>query len=44
MGDKKCKAPRDDKKIKPDVTNDQLGENAAEGRFVKSVNKGGKNH
>ena len=42
MGGKKGKAPRNDKKIKPDIANDQLGENAAEGRFLKADAKSGK--
>jgi hypothetical protein len=42
MGDKKGKAPKDDKKIKPEITNDQLGENAGEGRFLKADPKSGK--
>lgn len=41
MADKKNKINDNDKK-KPSVGNDQLGENAGEGRFEKSVNtKGG---
>lgn len=40
MADKKSK---DDKgKGKPSVTNDQLGENAGEGRIIKEKSKGGK--
>ena len=43
MGDKKGKAfNKDDKKIKPAVANDQLGENAGEGRIIKENSKGGK--
>lgn len=44
MADKKNKAACDiDKKVKPSITNDQLGENAGEGRFEKHVSpKGGK--
>ena len=38
MGDKKAK---DDKKIKPSVANDQLGENSGESRYSKET-KGGK--
>lgn len=41
MGDKKNKFNKDDKKIKPAVTNDQLGENSGEGRIIKET-KGGK--
>ena len=42
MGDKKGKAfSKDDKKIKPSATNDQLGENSGEGRIIKET-KGGK--
>lgn len=42
MADKKNKSTDTDKK-KPSAGNDQLGENAGEGRFEKSVNtKGGK--
>lgn len=42
MGDKKGKTfSKDDKKIKPSVTNDQLGENSGEGRIIKET-KGGK--
>lgn len=43
MSSKKKKARDVDKKAKPSISNDQLGENAGEGRFEKSVNpKGGK--
>lgn len=43
MGDKNGKAcNKDEKKIKPSVTNDQLGENAGEGRIIKENTKGGK--
>lgn len=42
MVDKKGKAPKDDKKTKPDITNDQLGENAGEGRNMKADSKRGK--
>jgi hypothetical protein len=43
MSDKKGKSNNVDKKVKPSVSNDQLGENAGEGRFEKAVNtKGGK--
>lgn len=38
MGDKKAK---NDKKVKPSIDNDQLGENSGEGRFIKET-KGGK--
>lgn len=42
MGDKKGKPfKKDDKKIKPAATNDQLGENSGEGRIIKE-DKGGK--
>ncbi len=46
MADKKNKAACDvDKKTRPSVSNDQLGENAGEGRFEKHVSpKGGKSH
>jgi hypothetical protein len=37
MSDKKSKAKDTGKKTKPSVSNDQLGENAAEGRFEKTV-------
>jgi hypothetical protein len=43
MPDKKNKSKNADKKVKPSVSNDQLGENAGEGRYEKYVNnKGGK--
>ena len=43
MGDQKSKTKDAAKKAKPSVSNDQLGENAGEGRFEKSVNtKNGK--
>lgn len=42
MADKKDKACEVDKKVKPSASNDQLGENAGEGRFEKSNSKGGK--
>lgn len=43
MANKKDKACEIDKKGKPTASNDQLGENAGEGRFEKVVNpKGGK--
>lgn len=40
MPDKKAKG--DSGKNKPAVTNDQLGENAGEGRIAKENTKGGK--
>ncbi len=42
MIDKKSKANEVDKKCKPSASNDQLGENAGEGRFEKSTLKNGK--
>lgn len=42
MADKKDKSSSVDKKVKPSVSNDQLGENSGEGRFEKSNSKGGK--
>ena len=42
MSDKKGKVYRDEKKGKPAVTNDQLGENAGEARVMKGNTKGGK--
>ena len=42
MSDKKSKAGGSDRKGKPSVSNDQLGENAGEGRFEKSTSKDGK--
>ena len=42
MADKKGKACGVDKKGKPASSNDQLGENAGEGRFEKANSKGGK--
>lgn len=43
MGDKKDKAwSKDDKKTKPSVTDDQLGENSGGGRIAKESSKGGK--
>lgn len=41
LGDKKNNLNQD-KKIKPSVTNDQLGENAGENRILKDNSKGGK--
>ncbi len=35
MPDKKCKPNSSDKKVKPSVANDQIGENAGEGRYEK---------
>jgi hypothetical protein len=43
MIDKKSKACDTDKKSKPGSSNDQLGENAGEGRYEKSSSKSGKN-
>lgn len=43
MADKKDKACDVDKKSKPSISNDQLGENAGEGRFEKATkNQSGK--
>ena len=42
MADKKDKACDVNKKTKPSASNDQLGENAGEGRFEKANCKGGK--
>ncbi len=43
MSSKKKKVSGIDKKAKLDISNDQLGENAGEGRFEKAVNpKNGK--
>jgi len=43
MPDKKSKACCPDKKSgKPAASNDQLGENAGEGRLEKQASKGGK--
>lgn len=42
MADKKDKACNIDKKGKPTISNDQLGENAGEGRFEKTNGKGNK--
>ncbi len=40
---KKGKSSGANRKSKPSVSNDQLGENAGEGRFEKAINpKGGK--
>jgi hypothetical protein len=42
MSDKKGSSfSKDDKKVKPSVVNDQLGENSGEGRIIKE-SKGGK--
>jgi len=41
MSDKKCKSSDMDKKCKPTAGNDQLGENAGEGRFEKTVSSKG---
>jgi hypothetical protein len=38
MSSKKKKSSGIDKKQRPGVSNDQLGENAGEGRFEKAVN------
>lgn len=44
MSSKKKKARELNNKVKPDIANDQLGENAGEGRFEKAINsKNGKN-
>lgn len=40
MADKKIKDVKE--KGKPSATNDQLGENAGEGRMIKEKTKGGK--
>ena len=42
VADKKDKSSSSDKKGKPSASNDQLGENAGEGRFEKLSPKGGK--
>lgn len=42
MADKKGKACNIDKRAKPAASNDQLGENAGEGRFEKANCKDGK--
>lgn len=42
MADRKDKACDVDKKGKPGIANDQLGENSGEGRFEKSSQKSGK--
>jgi len=43
MPDKKNKSKEACRKVKPSVSNDQLGENAGEGRFEKAVeSKSGK--
>lgn len=43
MSDKKNKSREACRKVKPSVSNDQLGENAGEGRFEKAVeSKSGK--
>ena len=42
MADKKGKDCNVDKKGKPTISNDQLGENAGEGRFEKTSCKDGK--
>ncbi|NLK86218.1 MAG: hypothetical protein GX279_01825 [Clostridiaceae bacterium] len=43
MPEKKRKSNDTSKKIKPSASNDQLGENAGEGRYERAVNsKGGK--
>jgi hypothetical protein len=43
MSDKKSKSKGAGKKVKLSVSNDQLGENAGEGRFEKAINsKSGK--
>ena len=40
MPDKKCKSKKSEKKEKqPSVTNDQLGENAGEGRYERYEQK-----
>jgi hypothetical protein len=43
MGDKKSKNKDTSTKVKPSVSNDQLGENAGEGRYEKSVSTKSKN-
>lgn len=42
MADKKAKSSDSSKKSKPIASNDQLGENAGEGRFEKVNPKSGK--
>jgi len=42
MGRKKNKSRFNEKKTEPSVINDQIGENAGEGRFEKSFPKNGK--
>lgn len=42
MADNKIKSSNVDKKGKPSPSNDQLGENAGEGRFEKLSPKSGK--
>ena len=42
MVEKKKKDRNVDKKVKPSVTNDQLGENAGEGRFERANTKSSK--
>jgi hypothetical protein len=41
MPDKKNKSNDTGKKVKPSASNDQLGENAGEGRYEKAVNTKG---
>lgn len=43
MGGKKNKSRFNEKRVKPSVTNDQLGENAGEGKFERAIPKDGKN-
>ena len=42
MADKKDKSSSVDKKGKPSISNDQLGENSGEGRYEKLNSKSGK--
>lgn len=39
VGDKKNKSVKEDKKGKPAVYNDQIGENAGEGRIINEKSK-----
>lgn len=43
MGGKKNKSRYADKRVKPSASNDQLGENAGEGKFEREVSKNCKN-
>lgn len=42
MADKNSSSNKDDRKVKPSISNDQLGENAGTGKFTKPADTGKK--